>query len=190
MILAFLISNTFIIPGLPNPFDAFNNIGVATDSGQSGSGTVNAPDPAQIRQSRALSTACGGGVIGGAVTGAIIGTLGGPPGILIGAGVGALAGGIIGCVVAAKYPAGTTQFLNSVGGALPGFGAIGDFLSAFGTMMQYVTAFITFVVSLSLYGIILWRFDPVIGLFTAPIGIIGNFWLAYVLINMVRGRGG
>ena len=187
---AFLLNTAFNIPGSHNPFDDFSTIGVPSSNTQPGSGTVNSPDPTQIQQAKALSTACGGGIVAGAVGGAVVGTIVPGLGTLIGAGLGALSGGILGCVIAPLYPASTTQFVNSIGGAVPALGAVGDFLSAFGTMMQYVTAFIHFVVDMALFGLLIWQFDPTIGLFLAPIAVISNFWLGYVLINMVRGRGG
>lgn len=184
----FLFSTAFILPNAPNPFNTFTEAIGVSSQGLPGSGTVSGATPETIQASRGAAISCGGGIIGGAIAGAAIGAWGAGVGAIPGALVGALFGGIVGCALIPSNPSLTAQIAGAVDNT--GLGAFTDALATFGVIMRWVGAFITFVTQLAGYGFMLFAVDQVIGPYLSMVNALFIGYMIFIIVNLVRGRGG
>ena len=177
----FLFSTAFVLPGATNPFATFSeSIGISAQ-GLPGAGTIQGATRDTVQAAKGAAITCAGGVIGGIAFGFFAG---GPVGAIIGA----VAGGIIGCALIPSSPVLTSQIADTLDNS--GLGALTDTLATFGVIMRWVGFFLVFVIQLAGYGFILFGVDPVIGPYLTMINGLFIAFMIFIVVNVVRGRGG
>jgi len=177
----FLFSTAFILPGATNPFATFSeSIGISAQ-GLPGAGTVQGATRDTVQAAKGAAITCAGGVVGGLAFGFFAGNI---PGAI----VGAIVGGIIGCALIPSSPVLTSQIADTLDNS--GLGAFTDTLATFGVIMRWVGYFLVFVIQLAGYGFILFSVDPVIGPYLSLINGLLIAYMIFIVVNVVRGRGG